>query len=103
MLPFYIAKSVLSYVSADWSMQTSGQAKYKAQDKNYRARHVAIVAGSQAAAAMSARVSWRNRFLYVAINAVTHYVADGVQMPKIVDQAFHIAVALVTAYLLKED
>ncbi len=41
------------------------------------------------------------RALYILINAITHYAIDSVTMPKWLDQALHLVIALASAKLLE--
>lgn len=100
-MKWHIVKAVSAHLS-DWGYQTTQQAVHKSHCPYHRARHVGIVAGSHAVAAMtSENVSWRRRAAYVAINGITHYAIDSVCMPKIVDQVLHIGVALATSPLIR--
>ena len=99
---WHIIKAVAAHM-ADWGFQTTTQAIHKSRCPYHRARHVGIVAGSHAMAAVTSEgVTWRNRVGYVAINAGTHYLIDSVRLPKIWDQALHVGVALASAGLLKK-
>lgn len=86
---------------ADWGYQTSTQARCKADDPAGRLGHVGIVSLSHAAAWTCEGASDERRLTYVAVNAVTHYAIDSVRMPKWLDQALHILVALLSSWLLR--
>lgn len=98
---FHTVKAIAALLGADWGCQTIAQAQYKNYCWRHRARHVALVAMVQGLSAKTANVSWHQWAIFVAINAVTHYLIDSVRLPKVTDQALHIAVATVTAPLLK--
>lgn len=99
--PWPHIKAVAAHV-ADWGYQTSTQARCKADDPLCRLQHVGIVSLSHAAAAWTCEgVSHERRLTYVAVNATTHYAIDSVKMPKWLDQALHIAVALLSSWLLR--
>jgi hypothetical protein len=101
-MKWHIIKAVAAHM-ADWGFQTTTQAIHKSHCPKQRAYHVGIVAGSHAMAAVtSERVTWRNRALYVAVNAVTHYAIDSVTMPKWLDQALHVSVAVLSAKFLRD-
>jgi hypothetical protein len=88
---------------ADWGFQTTAQAVHKAHCPAHRFRHCLIVSGSHGMAALtSGQTSWRKRLLYVLVNGISHYLIDSTRLPKWADQALHIAVALVSAGLLKK-
>ena len=94
-------KAVFAHLT-DWSFQTNRQAMYKQTNARYRAQHVAIMAGSHTVAALTSDgVPNSRRVLYILINAITHYVIDSVTMPKWLDQALHLAIALASAKLLE--
>lgn len=94
-------KAVFAHLT-DWSFQTSRQAMYKQTDRRYRAQHVAIMAGSHTVAAWTCDgVPMARRALYILINAITHYAIDSVRLPKWLDQALHLAIALASAKLLE--
>lgn len=90
-----------AHLGADWSYQTTAQAINKRRCWKHRARHVAIMAGSHAVAALTSDgVSNIQRAEYVAINAITHYAIDSMTLPKWLDQGLHLLIALATAHLL---
>ena len=94
-------KAVFAHLT-DWSFQTNRQAMYKQTDRRYLAQHVAIMAGSHTVAALTSDgVPNSRRALYILINAITHYVIDSVTMPKWLDQALHLVIALASAKLLE--
>ena len=94
-------KAVFAHLT-DWSFQTSRQAMYKQTDRRYRAQHVAIMAGSHTVAALTSDgVPNSRRALYILINAITHYAIDSVKLPKWLDQALHLVIALASAKLLE--
>lgn len=94
-------KAVFAHLT-DWSFQTAAQAAYKQTDRRYRAQHVAIMAGSHTVAAWTCDgVPMARRALYILINAITHYAIDSVKLPKWLDQALHLVIALVSAKLLE--
>lgn len=99
---FHTIKAILALLGADWGCQTCAQALHKNHCWRHRARHVAIVAVVQGLSALTAGVGGWRRVLFVGINAASHFVIDGRQMPKAVDQGLHIAVAVMTAPLLKK-
>lgn len=99
---FHTLKAVLALLGADWGCQTYQQALYKNRCWKHRARHVALVASVQGLSAWTANVSWRRWVLFVGINAGTHFLIDSIRLPKVVDQALHVGVAVVTAPLLKQ-
>jgi hypothetical protein len=100
-MKWHIVKAVSAHM-ADWGFQTTAQAIHKPHCAAHRARHVGIVACSHAMASVTSEgVSWRNRALYVAVNAVTHYAIDSVAMPKWLDQALHVSVAVFSARFLR--
>ena len=95
-------KAAGAHLGADWCYQTAAQAAHKQTDARYRAQHVAIMAGSHTVAALTSDgVPNRNRALYILINAVTHYAIDSMTMPKWLDQALHLVIALASAKLLE--
>ncbi|HMY41325.1 MAG TPA: DUF3307 domain-containing protein [Marinagarivorans sp.] len=99
--PWPFIKASGAHLGADWSYQTTAQAIHKQTCWKHRARHVAIIAGSHAVAALTSDgVPTLRRAEYVAINALTHYAIDSVQLPKWLDQALHLVIALATARLL---
>lgn len=98
---FHTIKAVAALIGADWGCQTLPQALNKNHCWRHRLRHVAIVAGIQALSATTANTTWRRWLLFVAINAITHYGIDSAKMPKWLDQTLHVAVAVLTAPLLK--
>lgn len=98
---FHTVKAVLAMLGADWGCQTGRQAALKGRIWRYRLAHVGIVAGVQGLSAWTADVSWNSRALFVAINAITHYLIDCLTLPKAADQALHLAVVVMTAPLLK--
>lgn len=98
---FHTLKAVLALLGADWGCQTYQQALYKNRCWKHRARHVAAVASVQGLSAWTAQISWRRWLWFVGINAGTHFLIDSVRLPKALDQALHIGIAVATAPLLK--
>lgn len=95
-------KAAGAHLGADWCYQTTAQAAHKQTDRRYLAQHVAIMAGSHTVAAWTCDgVPMARRALYILINAVTHYIIDSVKLPKWLDQALHLAIALASAKLLE--
>ena len=94
-------KAVFAHLT-DWSFQTNRQAMYKQTDRRLLTQHVAIMAGSHTVAALTSDgVPNSRRALYILINAITHYAIDSVTMPKWLDQALHLVIALASAKLLE--
>ena len=94
-------KAVFAHLT-DWSFQTNRQAMYKQTDSRLLTQHVAIMAGSHTVAALTSDgVPNSRRALYILINAITHYAIDSVTMPKWLDQALHLVIALASAKLLE--
>lgn len=100
LLGFHTIKAILALLGADWGCQTWPQAQHKNHCWRHRARHVAIVALIQAISARTANVSWNTCALFVAINAITHFLIDSYRLPKAIDQLLHITIAGATAPLL---
>ena len=101
--PWPFIKASGAHLGADWSYQTTAQAIHKQTCWKHRARHVAIIAGSHAVAALTSdNVPNAQRAKYVAINAITHYAIDSVTLPKWLYQLLHLVIALVTARLLTQ-
>lgn len=99
--PWPFIKASGAHLGADWSYQTTAQAIYKQHCWRHRARHVAIMAGSHAVAALTSdNVPNAQRAKYVVINALTHYAIDSMQLPTWLDQLLHLVIALATARLL---
>ncbi len=101
-LGFHTVKVVLALVGADWGFQTTAQAMQKGRCWRHRLRHVLMVAALQGLSARTARVSWNMWALFVVINGVSHFVIDSLRLAKWVEQGLHVAVAVVTAPLVKE-
>lgn len=99
---FHTVKVVLALLGADWGFQTTAQAMKKGRCWRHRLRHVAMVAALQGLSAGTARVSWPAWLLFVVINGVSHFVIDSLRLAKPVDQGLHVAVAVMTAPLVKE-
>jgi len=99
---FHTIKAIASLLGADWGCQTASQAQRKHHCWRSRLAHVATVALIQGASAAQCRCGWRRVALFVAVNAVTHYLIDGLRIHKSLDQALHLAVVVGTAPLLKE-
>ena len=99
-------KAVFAHLT-DWSFQTNRQAMYKQTDRRLLTQHVAIMAGSHTVAALTSDgVPNSRRALYILINAITHYAIthyaiDSVKLPKWLDQALHLVIALASAKLLE--
>lgn len=98
---FHTIKAVAAELGADWGCQTVQHAQRKGTHWQARLAHVGIVASVQGLSAATAETSWGRRLLFVAINATTHFVIDSLPLPKAIDQALHLAVAVVTAPLLR--
>lgn len=97
---FHTIKSICALIGADWGCQTLHQAQTKTTNWHTRLHHVATVAAIQGLSARTANVSWNTCMLYVAINALTHYLIDSYRIPKAVDQTLHLTIAIITAPLL---
>lgn len=100
---FHTIKAIASLLGADWGCQTASQAQRKQRCWRSRLAHVATVALIQGASAAQCRCGWCKVALFVAVNAATHYVIDGLRIPKALDQALHLAVVVSTAPLLRES
>lgn len=97
---FHTIKSILALLGADWGCQTLHQAQTKNRDWHSRLQHVAIVAAVQGLSARTANVSWNQWTLFVAINALSHYLIDSYRINKAIDQSLHLTIAIITAPLL---
>lgn len=94
-------KVVAATLFGDYGLQTTAQALHKNHCPALRLRHVAGVAAALVAAlATDGRLGLGGKLLVVAINAVSHYGIDGVRMPKLLDQALHLAIALGSVVLV---
>lgn len=97
---FHTIRAILALLGADWGCQTWRQAATKNRDWRARVQHVAIVAAVQGISARTANVSWNNWTLFVAINALTHFLIDSYRLNKFIDQTLHLTIAIITAPLL---
>ncbi len=94
-------KVCAAHLFGDYGLQTSAQAMHKNHCTAHRRRHVAGVAAALAAAlATDGQLGLGGKLVVVAINAVSHYGIDGVRMPKAIDQALHLGIALGSVVLV---
>lgn len=91
--PWPVIKPIAGHLGADYGMQSPRMATQKNGCIFWRLAHVAIIAAAHLAVAMTSEATPRQRAEYVAFNAVTHFAADSIRLPKWADQAIHIAAA----------
>lgn len=90
-------KASAAHLFGDYGAQTSHMAMCKGTNARVRTQHAGCIAASFAAAmATDQTLSTRQKATVIAINAGSHWLIDSCQLSKVIDQALHIAIALLS-------
>ena len=96
-----VIKLCAGHVFGDYGLQTGHMAQHKRTDASTRLQHCAVVAMAMSAAlATDNAMSTGNKAAVVALNTVAHFGIDGLRMPKLIDQALHLAIAVASVVMV---
>lgn len=96
-----VIKLLAAHTFGDYGLQTGHMAQHKRTDAATRLQHCAGVAAAMSAAlATDSHMSNGSKAAVVAVNTVTHFGIDGLRMPKAIDQALHLAIAVVSVVMV---
>jgi len=94
-----VIKLCAGHVFGDYGLQTGHMAQHKRTDTSARLQHCAGVAVAMSAAlATDNAMSNGNKAAVVALNTVAHYGIDSLKIPKVIDQALHLAIAVASVF-----